>query len=314
MRHLLVLWGACAMLCGSRSAEADVSDFDKRAAATLYTTYGGGQPRTWDKMTDADVKGLTRADKSADGTKATYSLDFGARDSSTGGDNRGYLRITKGEALKDAVAEKWEALPKDPATGAQVFHRIRGTDAGKHMQVAVRKQVGQLILTIAQRRPWNEPPAAAAKELTERFALFLASAKQNGLLGGLVKTTRASDGLLITSDQPVKLAIDDAKETPLVLKLDSTDAEGKPVENVEYLTLRLSGAFGDLAKVSYKGEAIKPDDKGRYVLKDPGQTCEVTLTLPAASTDEVQAALFATKNEDGTPLAPLDFVVGGKLK
>lgn len=314
MRQWLVLLGACAMLCCSRGAQAEVSDFDKRAAATLYTTYGGGQPKSWDKMTEADVKGLTRADKSADGTKATYSLDFGARDNNTGGDNRGYLRITKGETLKDAVAEKWEPLPKDPKTGAEIYHRITGTDAGKHMQVAVRKQIGSVILTIAQRRPSNEPPAAAAKELTERFAIFLASAKQNGLLGGVVKLTRASDDLLITSDQPVKIALDDAKETPLVLKFDSSDAEGKPIDNVEYLTLRLTGAFGELTRVNYKGEQIKPDEKGRYVLKSPGKTCEVTLTLPAANNDEVQAALFATKNEDGTPLAPLDFVVGGKIK
>ena len=312
MRQFWMLCAVCA--CVASSAQAQVTDFDKRCAATLYTAFGG-TPKTPESITQADYDGLTRKDKNADGTKATYSLDIGMRDPKTGGDNRGYLRITKGEALTDAVADKWVALPKDPITGAEIYHRISKTSAGEHMQVAVRKQVGQIILTIAQRRLANEKPEVAAKELCDRFAVFLNAARVNGILGGQIKLSRASDGMAIRAGEPLPLAIDDQKESTLVLRLDSTDAEGNVVDNVQFITLRLNGSLGSLVKVTYKSEALKRDDKGRFVLKEPGKSCEVSITLPPGNDPDTLAALLAPgSTPDGTPVAPLSFTLGGKLK
>jgi len=189
------------------------------------------------------------------------------------------------------------------------------TAAGEHMQMAVRRQIGPVILTIAQRRLVNEPPAAAAKELTDRFAVFLASAKQNGILGGQIKMLRAADSLTINPGEPLPVSIDDTKESSLVLRLESTDGEGNPVDNVDYITVRLGGTFGSIATLKYKDQTLKPDKAGRYVLKDPGKACELTVTIPPANSDAAQAALYAGEvNAEGTPVPPLDFVLGGKLK
>ncbi|MDB5328553.1 MAG: hypothetical protein JWM57_4122, partial [Phycisphaerales bacterium] len=104
-------------------------------------------------------------------------------------------------------------------------------------------------------------------------------------------------------------------ETSLKLRLEATDSEGKAVDNADYFTLKLGGAFGSIATVKYRDQAMTPDKLGRYVLKDPGLACDVTVTLPPGNSDDAQLALFAGEQDaDGAPKPPLTFVLGGKLK
>lgn len=313
-RMLLRSWAGVCLLPVLAFAADPPSDYDKRAAATLYTCYSGTE-RKWETIKPEDVAGLTRKDKSPDGKKATYSLNFGIRDEKTGGDNRGYFRIQKGEELKDAETEQWKALPKDAATGADVFYRISKTDAGEHMQMALRRKIGPVILTIAQRRLATEKPEAAAAELGARFAQLLASAKQNGLLGGEVKVFLASGASSpLMTGEPLPLSIEDEKEKSLTLRLEAFDGEGNPIENVERLTLRLGGVFGPLVTVRYKDQVLKPEN-GKIVLKEPGRACDVTVVLPAGNSEAVQQALFArAQSNDPAPKPAITLDVGGKIK
>jgi len=272
------------------AADAPVTDFDKRAAATLFTGYDG-KPVSWEQIKADSIKTLTRVEKAADG-KLTYVMNFGGVQG--GVDNRGYLRITKGEELPDAAKGGWTPHKVDAATGAEVFYKKVESNAGNYINLAVRRKMGQVILTIAQRRPFTEALDAGAKDVCKRFGQFLDAGRKNGLFGGEVKMwlTSLDSQPQLTAGEPLAITLLDDGERELPIRMKVFDTEGNAIANVKELRITLGGAFAPFAKVKYQGKAVE-QSKGKYVIRDPQQPCEVVVTLPPSDRPEIQDALYA---------------------
>jgi hypothetical protein len=287
-----------------------VSDFDRRVAATLIECYSG-EPKTPETLpADLVRTTLTRFEKTPDG-KLTYVMNFGGI-SLDGVDSRGYLRITKGEELADPVKGGWTVLKVDPGTGAEIlFKRVEKTEADKYLNVAVRKKVGNVILTVAQRRQFHETNDGAGLKVHERFRQLLDVARKNKVLGGKVRMT-----LVDESGQPDLAAADPQlfslrdTEREMRVQLQFEDPDGKIVEPKK-VKVELQGVLAQRARLKYRDQVISAGKK--HVIDEPGLTLDLVLVLPSSKdADASDTLLAAAATSPDEPAVKLK--VGASLK
>ncbi len=169
---------AAATLCISAGAQSPLSDYDRRAAAAIYSCYDGQAVRL-ESITDEKVrKGLTRFGVDPATKKATYSLDFGGV--KDGVDSRGYIRITRRGEMSDVEKAGYKILGVDKETRGEII--AKSTPGDPFAQVAVRRLVGNVVLAVSQRRPIKEDPLAADAPVSRKFKSLLAFAEQFDLL------------------------------------------------------------------------------------------------------------------------------------
>jgi hypothetical protein len=309
------LW-TLGMPAAARAADAPATDYDKRAAATLYTAYDG-RPTSWEQMTAKSIEGLTRVEKGADG-KLTYVMNFGAAQG--GSDNRGYFRVTKGEDMPDAAKGGWTPHKVDAATGAEVFFKKVESNAGNYTNLAVRRKFGPVILTIAQRRPAGEAIDTGAADVCKRFAVFIDAGKKNGLFGGEVKMWLTSDPSepQIGTGEPLPFSVADDKETEVTIRIEVRDADDKRIDNIERLTIQPQGPLAPFVKLKHKGKLLDAQRNGKFVINKPDAACTISLVIPAAKDEEIRDALLegvdAPANEaSAAGAAGLGLAVGAKF-
>jgi len=293
----------------SRAADAPVTDLDKRAGATLYSTYAE-KPVPPESMTQAQLKGLTRFEHDAKKNSATYSLDYGAVTGTT--DNRGYMRITVNEPPVDVLKAGWTLLRTDPTSGAEiVWKKVERSDADKYLQIGVRRKFGNIILAVSQRQPIDMPPDKAAVDVHARFVRLLAYAKQWKLFGGQIKLTlmSRSDQPEMGSDEPLEVSLSDNAETSMLIRIEAYDEDGKLRNDVKRFDLQVNGTLAKQAKLKVAGELV--DLSKPVQISDPKTPTEVTLILPKGTDDAAQDALYLGVGKSDPPIA---LKVGAEFK
>lgn len=310
----------CALAPGLlRAADKPVTDQDKRAAATLYSAYAHKELK-WEAMSAKDLDGLTQWLPDPATKKARYALAIGGGGGTTGlPDTRGYLRIYVNEAPVDPKKDNWQIMPVDKVTGADGFYKeTRSSTAGVYHEVGVRRQFGNIILSVAQRQPASQKSQAEAIQMVvERYAELAAYAKKNQLMGGKVVLTLLSRG-----DEPkmesemIPVALGDQEETRCRIRVELRDADDKPMANIKHYSFRLAGPLAASAVLVIDGEKVDALSK-KYIKEDPPQIMDVVLILPKRSTTVDQKLYeLASPAPAGSPVPDpgVHIEVGAKLK
>lgn len=218
------------------------TDFDKRVARTLYNTLKPGSVATKDK---ADPGKLDQPPRK-DGNKAAYSINIPGKDG--GSMYSGFYRVSVNTTMSPTTS--WTELGRNEETGAQVIYRkVDETTADKYKQYAARKQIGNVILTIIIRRPFDENENGAAADMIRHYKAFYANAVDNKLFAGVRLTILAgaatgedieapSDPLPFMLPNPKADAKQGVRVEYVAMVLDSDD---QPVENVKTLRIRVVG-------------------------------------------------------------------------
>jgi hypothetical protein len=295
MRQWVLLTLLCVLSSPAAHGQDTVTDYDKRAAATLYSCLAGKDVQ-WQAITAQQLKpGLTRYEKNAETKRATYAMNFGG--DQNGVDTRGFYRITLGEDLTDAASGGWTSFKKDPKSGVEIlFKKIEKSDAEKYLNIAARKKVGKVILTIAQRRPLGESVDAAAADVGKRFDTFLAQANRNQLFGGRIRMILISrdDQPELPSGEPFLFTMNENEPTVFVIRIEAIGPDDQPAKDLRHISLELSGSVAGLAKASVNEKSA--DISKRYLVKEPPSTIEVTLTIPAGTDPAIREILYNNLN------------------
>lgn len=283
------------------------TDYDKRAARALFNAL------TPNAVPDADAipadlpSKLDRFEKEDD--KVTYALNFGTRE---GVDDRGYYKITLNGDLSDAEAADWRVLTeRDDATGAEVFWKpVKRSEADQFNAVGVRRKIGNVVLTISQRRPITEDPKAGAAELLKRFATLLQQAKVNRLFARLVVGLPTSDGIKeLNLARPLPFSIrSDNEPTELQLRAQIESADGSILGVVERFTFQLRGPLAKFVTV----EGATLNAAGYYEVRGV-DVAEVTLRFDPQNGALQDAAVRHVATRTADTGAGVRLRVGAKL-
>jgi len=293
-------------------ADDAITDFDKRAAATLYSAYAGKEldPQ---KITPQQLKpGLTRYERDDANKKATYAMNFGVNEN--GVDNRGFYRITVGEELVDAAKGGWTVLRTEAATGAEILWKtIDKSDADKYLQIAARKKVGRVVMTIAQRRGLNENVQTAADDVAKRFTAFLAQANRCKLFGAKIRMVLVNrdDQPELGSGEPLLFSTSDTEEQQIIVRIEVTDGDDKPIADLKHVSLELGGSLAPIVKTTIAGNNV--DLTKRHLEKNPQPVFDVTITVPPTQNPEILTALYNALAGDPAS-TPLTLKVGAAMK
>jgi hypothetical protein len=284
------------------NGQAPVSDYDRRAAAAIYSCYDGRDVKL-ESINDEKVrKGLTRFEVDPATKKGTYSLDFGGV---TGGvDSRGYIRITRGGDLSDVTRSGFKVLGIDKETGGEVVSKAVTSAADQFMQVGVRRQIGNVILAVSQRRPINEDATAAGAAVTQKFKSLLEFARQFKVLdsGGEVKLTLMSIGAQpeLKNGEPLPISVSDTSEKEMRIRIEVTGKDGKAIE-LKKLTVQLTGTLVPHCKLKFRDQMVDPSKK--LDVEKPAPENDIVIVLPPASPGPFLEKLFALS--EGTPMLAL---------
>jgi|GEM_PF-5300307 len=316
MRQVLLLSLLCGLFFQSTSFAADhaISDFDKKAAATLYSCLAGKDVK-WETITPQQMKpGLTRFEKNDAKKSATYALNFGIPEAQP--DLRGFYRITLGEDVSDAVGAGWKVVRTDPKTGAEILsRRIEKSDAAKYLAIGARKKIGKVVLTVSQRRPLDEAVDVAAADITKRFDTFLAQANRNKLFGGQIKlilTSREGQPEL-GNGEPLLFSVDDMNSEVVTIRVDLTGPDGEAMTDIKHVSFQIGGDFAPVIGAKINDKPV--DLTKRYLEKEPKSSLTLTLTIPAGNTPEMMNLLYnSIATDQPTPSQALTLKVGAAMK
>ena len=274
---LIFLFGAAGSLAATpEEAEA----YDLRAARALFNTIRPDAVPEASGLPADLPRSLTVWD--VDGDKRTYALNFGTR----GGDfdDRGYFKIVLNGQLSDAGSKGWEVLAaSDETTGAEVlWKRVERSSADRFTDIGVRRKIGNVVLTFAQRRPLDEAPATSAREALARFAVLLEQAKENKLFARVAIWQIAPDGSereLDLATEPLRFSVAPGSQpTEIRLRVEVLDAEDQPIRGVERFSFQVAGRLEPF--VTLGGADWDPATE-RWHVRQQG-AAEVTLRLDPA--------------------------------
>lgn len=309
----LVLLVVGPQLAGAGQPDAPTG-YDLRAARAIFNAFDPASVPD-PKNIRADLpRRLTVWDVVDD--KRTYALNFGTRGEDH--DSRGYYRIVLNGKLSDASAKGWRIVrARDPDTGAEVFwKRVERTAAKRYGYVGVRRKIGNVVLTVTQRRPFEEEPEAAARAILPRFAALLEAAKDNKLFARIVVYRIDEDGHQSEVDLaagPLLLDVaSDTEPTRLRLRIQVRDANDQPLEGVQRFTLQLLSPLKELIHV--RGATWSSALKCWVVMDQDVADLELQLDpaggrLRAKLFDPAVLGRMAGEN----PVAPIRMRVGVKL-
>ena len=309
---LIFFFGSAISLAGTPDA---AQGYDLRAARALFNALQpGAVPQTKDLPADLPQK-LTVWDVEDD--KRTYAVSFGTR----GGDydDRGYFKIVLNGTLSDAAAKGWKILTaKHEKTGAEVlWKRVERSAANRFTYVGVRRKIGNVILTFAQRRPFDEAANAAAREAIMHFEALLQQAKENKLLARLVIfqiTAAGGERELDLAAEPLRFSVAPPGEfTELRLRAEVRDAQDKLIQGIERFSFQVAGRLESF--ITLQGATWDEATKRWYVRGR--DMADVTLRLDPAEGRLVRTLYEpskADKAEGGKAQPGIRLRVGVKLQ
>jgi hypothetical protein len=310
-------WACCActvlwMTAWARAADLPITDYDKRAAATLYAAKDG-KARDAGAMNREALKGLRRWEKDPAKKTAVYILEFGGV--KDGIDSRGLYRIGVGDVLAPP-GEGWKQLPDKPkeAGDAEVWIKPVKSDAEGFNEIGVRKPLGGITLLVRQRRPLHEPVADAVKSVAIRHAQFVELAKRYGLTIGQMRLLNMSDDANPNlADRPLPCLLSDQHETKYRVRAEVLDNDGKPLTNVKKMSFKLRGRLAGMAKVTAGGKPVATPTQ-KFDVEDPKESVELTITFPKtdAKAQEKVFGEFAAAQKAGE--APLEILYSATFK
>ncbi len=300
-RIKLLIALSATLLAARTNAQLPVSDYDRRAAAAIYSCYDGRAVDLKSINDDKVRKGLTRFEVDPATKKATYSLDFGGV--KDGVDSRGYIRVTRGGELTDVAKSGYKILGTDKETGGEIVSKAVTSAADQFVQIGVRRKIGNVVLAVSQRRPLNEDPTAGGAAVTQKFKLLLAFARQFKLLGGgEVKFTLMSsrDQPELKSGEPLPISLSDTAEKEMRIRIEVTDSNGKLLD-LKKLSVQLTGSLVPHCKLKFRDKLMDPTRKLEVDKPDPAT--DIVILFPPASPGPVLEKLFAM--DKSTPMLAL---------
>jgi hypothetical protein len=296
MAVLFLLWSVAAVARGAVDPTAS-PDYPRRAAAALYNTKAGpdAPQLTFDKIDEKALGGINISAEAATGpstrpARKMYALQFGGVED--GVDTQGIYEVAVNAAPLDWTTRGFKKLAPDKDTGGEVYHRPPPAGV-KYQTVRVRKTLGKVTLSVAQRRPADEPAAQAVQKICQRFARLLDQARKNKLLAGEIRVllTSFSAEPNVGDVSRFRFSLDDAKPTTLSLRIDTYDAEGMPVTDVKSLSILFAGELADEARLRVGGAVVQPTGKP-HVIDDPGLAPTVQVEFPAPESVQILTRLF----------------------
>ncbi|HSI35621.1 MAG TPA: hypothetical protein VK986_18715 [Tepidisphaeraceae bacterium] len=285
-RRSVPLLAVLCLFASPAFAGDSFTDYDRRIARTLYNSL---KPNSAADKGAADPAKLDQPPKKQD-NKSQASINIpGEKDSSL---MSGYYRVGINTGLGDAAG--WTKFGVDPASGAEILYKqVDNTTAEKHTNYGCRRQIGNVTLTVALRRPFNEDPKTAAADMLRRYAVLYANAKENGLFAGVVLRVTGGDPKPEPGDAAAELLLPvngAAKPTRVDYAAMVLDSDQKPVPNVKRLRIKLTGPLAKFAVI--EGGRAKEAAGGSYEIPEPGPSEAFTLVLNSSAPGFADA-LFA---------------------
>lgn len=292
--HRVTLAVASALLLGAFAAPADaadpVTDLDRRATLALWKSVAPDPSKH--KLADVAEDNVRRLDlykpKNETGARE-YALRFGVP--APDGSGRGFHKVLIGGTPVDPTAKGWtlHLTLKDPV--AEVWtKRVDKSDSERYVEWAVRGVVGNVMLTVVERRPLADAPAMAVTAVSRRHAALLAAARDAGLFArtrAKLYTGVGEDSAVILGEGVPPLISASPEGRQLRLSLEMLDAEDRQVE-AKWYKIVLTGPLAAFAVV--EGATPRPTP-GQYVVPTPGLQRTVFVNLQPVSPAMQQALL-----------------------
>jgi len=300
------------------SLAADYTDYDRRAARTLYNTIKPGAVKSKEQ---ADPGKLDQPPRK-DGGKAVYTIVLPGKN----GESMfsGLYRVSVNTGLSSSAG--WTDLGKNKETGTSVIYRaINETTDEKYKQFAARKQIGNVVLTVIMRRPFDENENAAAADMAAHYKALYANAVENKLFSGVRLTIlagQATEEDIVAPSEPLEFAVpsrrdlnsDGMKIEYLAQVLDSDD---QPVQNVKTLRIRITGRLAPFATIDCKRAAYNESLKLWEIDQPKAEGEKFSVVFKADDPKFIEALykLPATAEADAAKgLPPIAVKVGAAFK
>lgn len=292
--------GVLGLLLGEVYAQDPVTDLDRRATLALWNAAAANP--TAHRLQEVSADNVRRLDlyrpRNETGARE-YALRFGA--AAPDGSGRGFYKVLVGGTPVDPAAKGWKLhlTLKDPA--AEVWtKRVDNSDSERYVEWAVRSVIGNVLLTVVERRPMADAPAMAVSAVSRRHNGLIAAARSAGLFARARATLYLGVGdssavVLGEGAPPLISATQDAREMRLALEM--LDAEDRPVE-ARWFKVVLSGP---LARFATLQGGVPRATAGEYVVPDPGLLATLVLQLQPQSVDMEQALLEHFELGSGEP-------------
>jgi hypothetical protein len=285
-------------LCAA-SAQAQFTDYDRRAARVLFNTVKSGAVASKDKADPAKLDGPPRKE----GNKAVYTQNIPSPDGKAM--MSGYYRISVNTELS-TLGEGWKDLGVDKATGAQVAAKsVLSTTADQYLSWGVRKKIGNVILTVAMRRPHGEDANAARADLLARYNKLFVNAEENQLFASVQLRITGGEPAVptgVVGANPLQFGSVTSSAVKVVYAAEVVDSENNAIPGVKKLKIRLTGRLAKFAEIECKnakkvGEVLE--------ITDPQVSEEFTLIVKSndpAFADALYQEAAADEEKAKTPL------------
>jgi hypothetical protein len=297
---------AAALARGLPAADpVTISDYDRRAALTLASSLAPGQPLALAAMDDAKVLPFIQ-EKNATTRVTVYTGQI--QSTKPGKIDTGYYRITFNGKLTDA--KTWTVLGTDPDTKAELlWKKVDSGTAETWNDIAARRKIGNVILTVALRRPSTESAQDSAKLIVEKYKLLAEQAMKNKLLLRIEQTVMTNDATPVplagaTPDEIIASA--GAKGRSVRVRIRVLDSNDQPFEGVESVTVKLEGPLATYVKID------GADAAGKLKAKPKDGYIDAVLNVAPADSN-FKAAQYKAMLEESTN-GGLAFKVGVALK